>query len=539
MLILVSLLSISVARAQIGEIKESFSHLIQHPKVIEDSTARLKIIKKELFSLNKNGYWLASIDSVKIVRNRTVFYFYKGQQFNDLEIEVTNNLNLSDQRLLSGLVKIATPMDLQKEIEKTITALQTIGYPFASIKSDSVRIEKAKLTACLFIDKGLGISFDSLEVSSDGISKRFLSNYLKIHFGSPYDQRIVDEVESNLSQLEFIKFNGLNTSFGLGKAQVTLDLEQKKVNQFDGIIGAVSGEEGIELTGAITLKVRNLFHSAKSIDIHWEKLRPQSQEFHMKYVHPLLLGSPLDLAVSFDQTKQDSLFSNRELSLGLDYDFSSSIQVGMAYENKLGNNLGQSQEEFGDFEIDATNFSLELFFLDRRLNPSKGWRADLDFNLGAKKSFLDQETSAQYSFIAETEFMKPVIKNIVGATAFAFGKLFNDQLYLNDLYRLGGLNTIRGFDEKELFASSYALFNLELRYMMFDQSMLFVFYDHAFLSTETFVSRSNSQGVGIGVGMQIATDNGILKLIYAMGKRNEEKFSFDQSKIHFGYVALF
>ena len=49
-------------------------------------------------------------------------------------------------------------------------------------------------------------------------------------------------------------------------------------------------------------------------------------------------------------------------------------------------------------------------------------------------------------------------------------------IYQNELYRFGGLNTLRGFNEEELFASTKGQLTLEYRFLLDRNSNVFLFF---------------------------------------------------------------
>ncbi len=60
------------------------------------------------------------------------------------------------------------------------------------------------------------------------------------------------------------------------------------------------------------------------------------------------------------------------------------------------------------------------------------------------------------------------------------GFIENENLFTNELFRIGGLKTLRGFDEESLTASAYSIFTLEFRYLFDINSYFHVFFDGAY-----------------------------------------------------------
>ena len=113
--------------------------------------------------------------------------------------------------------------------------------------------------------------------------------------------------------------------------------------------------------------------------------------------------------------------------------------------------------------------------------------------------------------------------------------LYNDELLTNELYRLGGLNSIRGFNEKEFFAKNYLSSRIELRSFFEQGSYLYVFYDQLFYKRDALTDSP----IGLGLGFALETRSGQFNFALASGNSNQQSISFDELRAHFGYTATF
>ena len=62
------------------------------------------------------------------------------------------------------------------------------------------------------------------------------------------------------------------------------------------------------------------------------------------------------------------------------------------------------------------------------------------------------------------------------------------------------------------------------------------------MATTSFKTNTVSyshQYIGTGIGLAFETAGGIFNISYAVGKRDDTKFDFRQSKIHLGFVSRF
>jgi translocation and assembly module TamA len=205
--------------------------------------------------------------------------------------------------------------------------------------------------------------------------------------------------------------------------------------------------------------------------------------------------------------------------------------------------------EIADYNLQQVGIGTYYNGLDDRTNPMKGSKAFADFKVGNKQISKSPEVadivydsinlkSLQLQLSVGGEINQRVAGPFVAHLDASYAIVLNqDNLFTNDLIRLGGVNSLRGFNEFELFVSSYALARVEARLIMSSTSRLFLFYDQAF--TDNSISKFTDQPRGFGAGMLLDTGNGDLQLIYALGVSAQQSLSLAQSKIHIGYVARF
>lgn len=519
------------------------------PKKSTFDSLELDLEKKRMISdLRRDGFWLASFDSSRFVNDTLKIFGFQGKSFGRIELSIIDEKNALDKLPRFPKIKsekISSPDQIESEMSELLDYLEAHGYPFASFTTDSSQYAQGVLSVQFALDLGTQITYDSLETDPvDLVSPVFLSKYLGLNYGKNYDERVLAEVKDKIQYLPFIELKNMSTSFQLKKAKVVLDLVPRRVNYFDGILGLVPSQDGggVEVTGELDLSINNLFQSGKKVEINWKKLEPGSQQLHASYLHPILLGSPLDFYFSIDQIRQDTIYSNRSLQLAFDYRPSKTVTMRISYENLLGNELDDQSGESGDFEIDYYGLSVTWFKLDHLFNPKNGIKMQWISNIGRKSIGGGQAPvpeTTQYRLQAILEGYKKISARSVMYLASQNGVIFNDYLYLNDLYRVGGLKTIRGFNELEFFASKYALINLEWRYYLDATSYFVTFYDQSFLAYEIQSGTFSDRPAAIGAGMEFNTERGKFKVLYGLGKREGEPFSFATSKIHFGYTAIF
>jgi len=188
--------------------------------------------------------------------------------------------------------------------------------------------------------------------------------------------------------------------------------------------------------------------------------------------------------------------------------------------------------------------------LDYRLNPRKGYSTFLSFKAGNKKieknSKINPElydglelNTVQYNGSADFSYFIPLPGKFVIMTGLLSGALVNENLFTNELFRIGGLKTLKGFDEESILASSYVIGIIESRFQLEQNSFLFLFFNTAWYERNYRGTYVNDTPLGFGAGITFETKLGIFSLNYALGKEFDNQVQFRAAKVHFGLVNYF
>src|SRR6185369_10781774 len=116
---------------------------------------------------------------------------------------------------------------------------------------------------------------------------------------------------------------------------------------------------------------------------------------------------------------------------------------------------------------------------------------------------------------------------------------FSPDIFTNELYRFGGLKTLRGFDEESILASSYGIGKIEYRYVLEQNSYLFAFFNEAYYQNKSRHKNIHDTPYGFGTGITFETKIGIMSVSYALGKEFNNPIYFRDGKIHFGILNYF
>jgi outer membrane protein assembly factor BamA len=227
------------------------------------------------------------------------------------------------------------------------------------------------------------------------------------------------------------------------------------------------------------------------------------------------------------------------------------------YKNKISNLLSSvnlknltALPEYGALKNHMYGSGIKYEKLDYRLNPRKGFFVMFNLSVGTKEivkhdsipSFIYDNVklkTTQYEGEFDGSYYIPLRKRSTFKIGLKTAGIIGENVFQNELYRIGGLKTLRGFNEEEIYATSYAIVITEIRYLLEQNSYVHLFFDGAYYENITQFKSITDTPFGFGFGVSFETKPGILSLNYALGHQFNNPILLKNSKIHFGIVSHF
>lgn len=548
---------------------------VEYKKLQPDSLSSVYEVQKVVTQLRAAAFLEASADSIHF-RDSLVFVFlhagpqYEWARLSDGNIGelVLGQVGFREKNFHEELV---STRDVAELIEDLLTFSENHGFPFAKVWLDSLQTENGVLSAKLFMDRKSLIKLAKPQVKGNvNISEQYLSFYLGLKEGDPYNREKILQIKNRLQELPFLKLKkDPFVSFNNGFATIHLELEKKNASRFDFLIGVLPNNKvtgKVLITGALEAEFHNQFGKAEQLYLKFEQLRPQTQQVEVDFSYPYLLKLPFGIDFNFELYRRDTNFIDIKYEGGIKYHFQGNNYLKAFAGNHISNLLTVDTSRIAitgklpdTLDVNRTTFGLEYAFekLDYRFNPRKGFSARLRGGAGIREvrrnnqieqaglgELYDEldERSFQYRVNAGVAWYFPIAQTgVVKAGVQAGMILSNEKILANEQYRIGGNRLLRGFDEESVFATNYAVSTLEYRLLLDRNSFIYLFGDLARVDTET--SQSEQETViypyGFGAGITFETRAGIFGVSLAYGAQSGIPIDFGQPKVHFGFVSLF
>ncbi len=448
--------------------------------------------------------------------------------------------------------------DLAKEV---LGFFENNGYPFASVGLSDLKIRDDSIIGSLDVDHSHYIVFDTLSVEGNvNISRRFLAMHTGIRPDKSYSENIIKNLDKKLQSLGFVEItDDPQVIFTESLARVEVGLRRRSANRFDGIAGVVydeAAENSMRLTGQLNLFLINTLQRGEWMDLRWQGLGHGTQSLNISAGYPYLFYTPLTAEMEFIMRKQDSTYLHIRRLPAIGYRFQKNIDAGVFVDWQTSELL--DPQKYRDaielppiidyktiFYGIRASYRSELFLIE----PRKGFSYDIRFAAGnrniKKNSSLPAHLyddidmrSTQYTGRISLQRIFPFMERSALMLKGEGGILLGDNIFDNELFRIGGLHSLRGFDEESLLASAYGYLLAEYRYVAGRNTYLSMFANGGFIERKT-AGYYNDFPAGAGAGISQELPAGLLSLFFALGKRQNERVNFNDIKVHVGFVSTF
>ncbi len=505
------------------------------------------------------GWLEAACDTIHVRGDSATCDFHLGSRYRwarlgtgNLPVEIASAAHFRERFYARRPI---TPRQMARLYEGLLDQCEAIGYPFASVRLDSLRPMDEGLFATIRLDRGALTRVDSIIVRGDArIGKRYLSSHIGITPGDLYNEPLVAAVEKRLRELPFVLVKQRPyVQFSPGLTKLYLFLDAKKASSFNGILGvlpdAVTGK--VKLTGDLDLRLRNALKRGEAIDLNWRALQDKTQDLKVRFNYPFAFNTPFGTDLSLKLFKRDTTFLEVSARAALEYLLSRGDKVSVFVNDKSSQRLGQfvsTTPGLGDMKLTSYGLGLQRERFDYRFNPRQGLSAEIDGSVGRKRSTtstLSDAEEVEYTYTVQYEVNAKVVWHIPlggrGTIRLAAqgGSMVNDRLFRNEIYRLGGIKSLRGVDEASIFCSSFAIGTMEYRFLFEENSNFFLFADQAWWEDQSLDVLLTDTPLGFGAGTSFETKAGIFSLTYALGQQFDNPIEFRGGKVHFGFTSLF
>lgn len=499
---------------------------------VKDSAAAVQFLD----SLANHYYYRTQLQKVERQEGTTRLFFDKGQNFNTAEVELSAN-TATETRLLQ---KFYT-----KNLDSLKAAINEIyrkkGYSFSRVQTKFLGMTKNVPAVLLTAIPGRQRTIDALVIRGyDKLPSRFLKNLNREYRGKIYDDKKLAELNTNLRAHPFLfPEKSPQTLFTRDSTQIFLFLQKRKSNSFDGIIGFGNDKtEKFSFNGSLNLNLRNMFNRFETVNLFWQRNADRGQTFDLQTDIPYLFGSNVGTDIKVNIFRQDSTFATVKLLPAIYLHLNSRQKIGLRGRLETSTVTDSLYTQARDFTKKGVGIwyrftaptDIELFQFGTKIQAE----ADL---LSTHYPAVER-TFPQSSYLISAEHNLSLAGNHF-LNLRAEGGLFSSAEILgnNELFRLGGWNSFRGFNENSLLADKYFFGSAEYRYLIGAQAFFDVFGQYGQLYNKSL--QLHPKLYSFGVGFNFFLPIGLMSFQIANGTQFGNPIKFGDTKIHWGILTKF
>lgn len=511
--------------------------MISYEGMEYDQLTLLEDMKRIAGLYEHKGYYLAKISQPEVIPLSQAEVSIKvmiaeGSDLQVSEVIFTGNAYITTGKLLE---EIKTPLfflrDLSQYMKELIDYYNQQSFYFTQANIEKIELNNDQAEITIRIDEGEYCRFHKSIVKGNKITRRKtilqLSRLNRLETPSPYQLK---KAEQNILSRPYIKTCRI---LPMDSSTLLYEVTEGNMTAFSGVVGYDNGNDNTgRFTGFMDVNFENLWGTDRSVGFYWENRQEQHSAIELNY-HESGWDYPLGADTKLYREEMDSTWIEVSYDLEL-YWFDLFNQTGI-YLEKQDIYSGSRRPVI----IDETAFSKAGVFwkytnLDHPRNPRTGYAWALKYYYIWSRT--DEQTSGRQA--AETSYQKliPIKGRWLGSVEINYNLIENKGLTEFDKFEAGGINSIRGFLEKQFSGFRVGWMNLELRYILSDEARLSINADVGNIES---LEKENETIYSIGFGLRTNTALGQLILDFAVPNDVHGFKNPLEGIVHFGLETRF
>ena len=451
-----------------------------------------------------------------------------------LSSEVKKILNLET----SEIIQLS---NIENYINEKLSILEKKGFAQSKIKLDNFYKIDDKLEANIIIElnqirKINNLVFQGYNQFPIGIKKVFLRKYQS----KPFNKSIIKKIHSDFNSLSFVTQTKYpEVLLTIDSTKVYLYLEKRKNNSFDGFLGFGNNEETqkLQFNGYLDLNLYNNLNSGERFNLYWKNDGNKQSTFNVNIDLAYVFQSPMALKANLKIFKQDTIFQNSSFDFDLGYMINYNTKAFIGYKDNVSEAIQKiSSSDLKDLKSTfiTTTFEHKKIDFDDSLFPDK-FSIFTKFGIGNRtaSSLKTNQFFAQFQFQQLLELNKKNYIHLKNDTYF----LQSNDYFTNELYRFGGIQSIRGFNENSLQGNVFSGIFAEYRYVVSSNLYFYSITDFGYYQDKA--NNSKDQLYGLGFGFGLLSNGGLFNLVYANGNTGSQTIKLSNSIVQISFKTYF
>jgi hypothetical protein len=492
--------------------------------------------------LTRLGYLENSLkDNIKVNDTSFVYNFSIGPKTHTIYV-YTKNVSPEIKELL-GITKdtLVMPIEnIESFMNAGVASLEKRGYSLSSMQLIDYSAHHNTLSAFLKVKTEKkrmlnDIVLEGYKKFPEGIRRNIARQYK----GKVFNQENLQRIYNDFNALRFVTQPRYpEILFKKDTTKVYVYVEKAKPNSFDGFIGfSTNDQNNIIFNGYIDLILNNVLNTGEKFNLFWKSDGNKQTTFNTSLELPYIFKSPIGLKGSLRIFKQDSTFQNTitDINIGYYFSYNSKLFLGrqqsqsIDIQNLNSSTLSDFSNSFWTSTYEYTKYNLDDFiFPEKTYLFLKGGTGKRESKTGDANQYFIQANLSHNIYLNK--------RNIINIKSQNY-YLKSNTYIINELFRFGGINSIRGFNENSLQANLLTSIMAEYRYILSSNLYIHSITDYGYFQDKS--SNINNNLLGLGFGFGLFTKNGLFNIVYANGSTKDQQIKLSNSIVHISFKTNF
>ena len=530
---------------------DSLNYSKKHPNL----KSLFEEINNSVKKLSKEGYLSTKILESKQINDST--YHTKinlKEKIKYTYIYIGRNIDFFDSSETKNDTLKIPYRDTENYLKQKVIEAEKSGFALTKVKLENIRRKNSIIYADLNFNVEKKRMINSVIINyvnsnrKDYFPKGHLKQINKKYTNRIFNQETVKELYDDINKYEFVTQTKYpEILFTKDSTKVYTYLEKRKANTFDGYIGFTNSEnKKINLNGYLDVKLQNTIRAGEQFSLNWKSDGNQQTTFNTKLEIPYIFKTSFGVKAQLNIFKQDSTFQNSKTGIDLGYYINYNTKLFVGYQSTESSDIQSTNNtNISDFK----NSYLTTTFEFNKINPAH-YLFPRKANVNLVVGYGERNTNNQPQTVKSSKQLYLNLnfsynielnnKNFININSENF--YLNSQNYIvNELYRFGGVNSIRGFSENSLQANFISSILTEYRFIVSKNLYLHSISDYAVYRdlTLTNTRKKNNKLIGLGLGTGVQTPNGLLKITLTNGANRLEELQLYNTIINICYNVKF
>lgn len=391
-----------------------------------------------------------------------IFRIDEGPKYKIGRIEFNGDLLKTRDEFLEIMKSDDQEYFEQQVIMKDMAAIQAVygdeGYAYANIVPRPVMNDETAIMNIMFeISKGEKVRMGEINILGNSKTRdKVIRRQIRLIEGELYNETKKRESIANINRLGYFKNVDFQpvTSTAPDVMDVNVKVEETSTGTLNFGVG-FGGFQGFSVQGSVSQT--NLFGRGESLNMSVNISENIDRIFNLNYTDPYFLDTDWSLGV-------DAYYTTRFLPDFREYRGGGAFRLGRRHGDywrtsfrykldktflKFGSNPYRDiypveDEEASEGLMSSLTGTIEYDRRNNRMFPTDGFYSNLSLEVGGLGGDLNYS-----EFTFNVRYYEPIVGSLIFRNNFVYGLLFpngSNIVPINQRYRLGGPNTIRGYN---------------------------------------------------------------------------------------------